>query len=127
MSLSAAKYRATTTEGQIQSSIMRFLDAALPASYFAFHVPNGGKRDKIAAAILKREGVRAGVPDIIILRTGGTAAMLEVKKEGGKLSPHQRQFRDWCAENGFPFAVVRSVEDARETLAEWRIPMQVAQ
>ena len=32
-----------------------------------FHVPNGGKRDKITAARLKQMGVRSGVADIIVL------------------------------------------------------------
>ena len=38
-------------------------DAALNMLYA---VPNGGKRDKATAAKLKAEGVKAGVPDVVL-------------------------------------------------------------
>ena len=36
----------------------------LPELEYLHHVPNGGKRDKATAVALKRQGVKAGVPDI---------------------------------------------------------------
>lgn len=113
-------------ESAIQTAIMRFLEVALPTSYFAFAVPNGGNRDAITGAMLKREGVKAGVADIVILRSGGTAACLEVKTEDGRLSDSQKTFRDWCGENGIPFAVVRSIDDVEETLRQWDVPLMVS-
>ena len=35
----------------------------MPELQYMYHVPNGGKRDKATAAVLKRQGVKAGVPD----------------------------------------------------------------
>ena len=111
-------------ESKIQSAIMRHLDGVLPSSYRAYAIPNGAKRDKITGAILKREGVKAGMPDIAIIGTDGYSAFLEVKREGGRLSPAQIEFRDWCAANRVPFAVVRSVEDVQETLRGWDVPLR---
>ena len=37
-----------------------------PGLEFAFAVPNGGQRNKVNASRLKAEGVRAGVPDVIV-------------------------------------------------------------
>jgi len=111
-------------ESAIQSSIMRFLDLALPATYRAFAVPNGGKRDRVTGAILKREGVKAGVADIVIVRQGGSVAFLEVKTNKGRLSNSQVEFRDWCAANGVPFAIVRGVGDVQSTLVDWNVPLK---
>lgn len=110
-------------ESRIQSAIMTFLETVLPSSCYAFAVPNGGKRSAITGAILKREGVKAGVADIIILRNPGLCAMMEVKTDVGSLSNSQRAFRDWCAVNGFPYAVVRGVGDAEAALRDWNIPL----
>lgn len=38
----------------------------MPELEYLHHVPNGGKRDKNTAIALKRQGVKAGVPDIVL-------------------------------------------------------------
>lgn len=48
------------------------------------HVPNGGQRNAIVGANLKRSGVLAGFPDLIILWGGGNAGFVEFKKPDGK-------------------------------------------
>lgn len=111
-------------ESKIQTAIMAYLSVALPATYRALAIPNGGKRDLVTGAILKREGVKAGTPDILIVGPDGCAAFLEVKREGGRLSAEQVKFRDWCGANRVPFAVVRSVSDVDETLLEWNVPLK---
>lgn len=112
------------TEHAIQSAIMAYLDKALPGSYRAFAIPNGGKRDRITGAIMKREGVRAGVPDIAIVRDGGLVAFLEVKTEKGRLSNAQVEFRDWCGANAVPYALVRGVGDVQAALIDWNVPIK---
>lgn len=111
-------------ESSLQTTIMGFLGAALPASYRAFAVPNGGNRDRITGAILNREGVRAGVPDIVIIRSEGVAAFLEVKTETGRLSSSQIEWRDWCSEHRVPYAVVRSIGDVEAFLLDLNVPMR---
>lgn len=38
----------------------------MPELEYLHHVPNGGKRDKATAIALKRQGVKAGVPDVVL-------------------------------------------------------------
>jgi len=57
-------------EDQIQRAIFQHLRARKAPGTFAFHVPNGGKRRPIEAAILKGLGVVAGVPDVVLIRAG---------------------------------------------------------
>lgn len=38
----------------------------MPELEYMHHVPNGGKRDATTAVALKRQGVKAGVPDIML-------------------------------------------------------------
>lgn len=111
-------------EHSIQVAIMQFLDRALPSSCYAFAVPNGGNRSAVTGAILKREGVKAGVADIIVLRNPGLCALIEVKTAKGSLSNSQKAFRDWCAANGFPYAVVRGIGDVQAALLDWGVPLK---
>ncbi len=58
-------------------------------TYFA--VPNGGKRDKIAGAHLRAEGVSAGVPDLICIAP--VQCVIEMKRtKGGKVSESQKEW-----------------------------------
>ena len=58
------------------------------------HVPNGGKRDKTTATTLKRQGVRAGVPDLVlpVARCGYHGLYIELKAPGGALEQAQIDF-----------------------------------
>jgi hypothetical protein len=56
-------------EGVAQTNLFRFyahIAGAVPEVQWAFHVPNGGHRHISVAAQLKAQGVKAGVPDILI-------------------------------------------------------------
>lgn len=55
---------------------------AVPELHDMFAIPNGGLRDKITAGNLKREGVKAGVPDIFlpIPRGGYHGLFVEMKR-----------------------------------------------
>jgi hypothetical protein len=83
------------TEEQEQRAVAQFLDLI---GVVWFHPANGGMRNKIVAAKLKGQGVKAGVPDIIILspppanpKAKGVA--IELKRlKGGSLSPEQRRW-----------------------------------
>jgi hypothetical protein len=78
-----------------------------------FAVPNGGRRDKVTGARLKAEGVRPGVPDLILLkqRHGYGALLIEMKTPKGVLSQLQRIWRDHITKDGYKHVVCRSVQD----------------
>ena len=62
-------------------------------------------------------GVHPGFADLIVL-SGGRVLFLEVKSSTGRLRPFQEVFRDTVLEQGFGWALVRSVEDALVALSD---------
>jgi len=95
---------------------LRWVGPRLKAIWF--HVPNGGGRSAIEAAIFKGLGVTAGAPDLVFLWGGGCACM-EVKAEDGRLSPGQVAFREACEQRGIPYAVVRNIDEAQTAVTGW--------
>ena len=63
---------------------------------YLFHVPNGGKRNVREAARLKRQGVKAGVYDLMlnVARGGYHGLDIELKIKPNKLTDNQKI---WCA------------------------------
>lgn len=79
-------------EDDLQVACMRWLQYAHP-DVLAFHVPNGGKRNAREGAKFKRMGVKAGVPDVLLLtpKQGFNGFAIELKVKGGKLSANQKE------------------------------------
>lgn len=84
----------------------------------AFHVPNGGARKPVEAAIFKSLGVRAGVSDVIALHLGRFFA-LELKAEDGRPTEAQMQFiLDVNAAGGFA-SIASGLDQALRVLETW--------
>ena len=70
-----------------------------------FAVPNGGKRDMRTAMTLKREGVRAGAPDLVLVNcapSDGRPVMIEMKrKRGAKYSDEQLEIHEAARASGW--------------------------
>ena len=80
----------------------------------AFAIPNGGKRDPKEAARLKREGVLAGIPDVMVAEpVGGYHGLfIEMKRaEGGSTSPKQKQRIAELQQRGYYCVVCHGVEE----------------
>lgn len=84
-----------------------------------FHPPNGEARSARTGAKLKAMGVKAGVPDLVVVRPGGIVYFLELKAPKGSLSPAQRAFRAACEDNGIPYAVAVTPEAVETVLRGW--------
>lgn len=59
-------------EQQLQIAILKWWSMAhrglgVADERVLFHVPNGGKRSRVEGAIFKAMGVRAGIPDLLLL------------------------------------------------------------
>jgi len=82
-----------------------------------FHVPNGEHRSARTGARLKRMGVKRGVADFII-QCRGKGIALELKAEGGRQTPEQRDFQaEWEAAGG-DYYLCKGYEETVEKL-EW--------
>ena len=86
-----------------------------------FAVPNGGSRNKLEAANLKRQGVRAGVSDVILLMPGSGYASLciEFKTRAGRQSAAQMEFQRQAEKAGNKYVVCKSVTDAIMAISEY--------
>ncbi len=76
-----------------QRAVAQYLDLALPEDAVWWHTPNGGARSRAEAGIFKAMGVKAGVPDIIVIYQGQVVA-IELKGPNGRLSPAQRAMHE---------------------------------
>lgn len=111
-------------EGPIHLAIVSWLKVVLPDAII-HHSPNEtrrpGRGGTVERAMNSVAGVLAGFPDIIGRSREGDWYM-EVKAPGGSLSAAQRDFRDRLAALGCDrYAVVRSIDDAKDALARWGI------
>jgi hypothetical protein len=113
------------TEHLIQKAIVDYCDHFLPKTVQVIAVSNK-PRSAIQGNLEKQRGARKGFPDLILIKAGGICGLLEIKAEGGSLSKEQREWRDWCGENQVPYAVIRSLDDLIETLADWRVGRKAA-
>ena len=112
-------------ESQAQSAVFKWAELQLckyPALRMLFAVPNGGKRSIITATILKREGCKRGVPDILLLHAskGFHGLAIELKKEkGGVVSPEQKQWISNLTDEGYAAHVCKGSEQAINTIKEY--------
>ena len=111
------------TESQIQKDFVRwFRERYTSIEPLFFAVSNGAKRNVWTAKILKDEGVRAGVSDLIlrIPRHGSAGLVIETKTPDGKQSDSQKEFERLATEYKYLYCVVRSLPTFRQ-LMMWYI------
>lgn len=77
-----------------------------PELRLLYHVPNEGKRSKIAGSILKMQGLKAGVPDLCLPVARGVyhGLYIELKYGKNKLTDRQKQWLTSLSDQGY-FAV----------------------
>lgn len=73
-----------------------FMRGKYPELDLLYHVPNGGDRNTIEAANLKRQGVKAGVPDLCLPVARGKYHGLYIEMKYGKNKASVKQEK-WIA------------------------------
>ena len=68
-----------------------FRDNLYPELKLLFAIPNGGKRDARTGARLKKEGVKAGVPDLCLPVSKRNYNSLFIELKAGKNKPSDKQ------------------------------------
>jgi hypothetical protein len=89
----------TATEHDEQSALIAWAamnEVAHPELAQLFSIPNGGKRHIITAVRLKEEGLKSGVPDLMLAVARGKyhGLFIEMKRKQGRRSHEQT---DWIA------------------------------
>jgi len=109
-------------EDDEQLMLARWLNAA---EVLWFHVPNGGKRNKREAGKLRAMGVRAGVPDVMILTPppnldpNPPGVAIELKRSNkalSKVSHEQKKMIAKMREEGWIVEVAYGAEEAKDIL-----------
>lgn len=117
-------YQALFTEAQIQTAVFNWSKGAAikwPELNYMYHTPNGGSRNQIEAANLKRQGVKAGVPDICLPCSKGNyhGLYIELKRQGGKATPKQNDYLTFLASQGYHTAICFSCDEAIATIEKY--------
>jgi hypothetical protein len=99
------------SEEKRQQAFLRDARILCPAVEL-FAVPNGGKRSQWAAMKAKREGMKAGVCDVVASWPGRGIAWLEFKNGTEMPDANQREFLNRKVRQGFDAGVFRTSESA---------------
>lgn len=109
-------------EGLEQAALLREIAFRHPAAFkLIYHVPNGGHRHKAVAMKLKEQGVKAGIPDLVLpmARGGYFGLYIEFKAtppHDAAVSPSQDSYIQALTEQGYLAIVCRGHFDAMEQL-----------
>lgn len=105
-------------ESRIQCALINYWalkhrEFGLP-NFALFSIPNGHLRTAITGAILKREGLRSGAPDLMLAAPVGIyhGAFIELKTETGKPSPEQKEFLRFLGDARYAATVAYGYDDA---------------
>lgn len=94
---------------------------SMPELEYMYHVPNGGKRDKATAAALKRQGVKPGVPDIVLpaVRAGYHGLYIELKAGRNTTTENQKRWLEYLRQQGYYTAVCYGWQLAAELIERY--------
>ena len=109
-------------ESKLQQNSIRWFRYQFPDfTKMMFCVPNGGFRNPREAAIMKAEGVTAGVADAILLvsRHGFNALCIEFKTKKGRQTELQKEWQKHAELNGNKYVICRTVEEFMKEINEY--------
>lgn len=100
--------------------------AKMPELEYMHHVPNGGKRDKTTAIALKRQGVKAGVPDIVLPAPKGEYHGLYIELKAGQntATKSQKDFLEYLRQQGYYTAICYGWQKAAELIEQYLLHTQ---
>lgn len=116
--LAKPRARRTYPEAALQRSIKANLEARW-RDCLVHHSPNEGRRSPKEGAKLRFDGMVPGFPDLIIIWPGGVG-FLEVKSAKGLVSANQSAVIALLRAMGHNVAVVRTLDEAVDTVTAWR-------
>lgn len=105
------------SEAEEQAALFRWA-AYIPELKYMYAVPNGGKRQAREAANLKRQGVKAGVPDICLPLPKGKYHGLYIEMKVGKNKPSdkQKEYIEYLSSVGYATCVCYGFDEAMRAI-----------
>jgi hypothetical protein len=99
------------SEHEIHKAVVKYLDQCGRHDILWFHPENARKCTPRQGAMRKAIGVKAGVPDFVLI-IDGDPVFLELKSAKGKLSKEQYAFRDKALDSGCRHYMANSLDEA---------------
>ncbi len=101
-----------THEDRLQSQCVRWFRLQYP-NHVLFAIPNGGNRNAITGALLKKTGTLAGVADLFLMcaAQGCNGMFIEMKVGKNKLTESQDQFKYRAVGAGYAYRVCRTIDE----------------
>lgn len=92
-----------------------------PELKLLYHIPNGGSRNTLEAANLKRQGVKAGVPDLClpVPQNGFHGLYIEMKYGKNKTTEGQEWWLETLRQQGYKTAVCYGADAAIKEIANY--------
>lgn len=113
------------TEAEEQAALFEWADwmrSTYPELALMFHVPNGGSRNRIEAARMKGQGVKPGVPDIVLPAPRGRyhGLFIELKRlRDGRISNDQKIWLTALGGQGYKCLVCFGAEEAKKEILKY--------
>ena len=97
-------------ESDFQETCCRYLDQL---GVLWHHCPNGGSRNPREGSALKRQGVKAGFPDVAIYEPKGEfkGLFIEIKNSKGKMSVNQTVWLNRLQDRGYMVYKTNSLDE----------------
>jgi hypothetical protein len=114
--------RSTHPESDLQKACVKWFDHQYNSiSLLLFHCANGGKRNEREAERFKKEGVRPGVADLILLisKNGYSSLCIELKAGKGKQSDNQKIWQQIAEKHGNLYIVCNSLDSFMKIINDY--------
>ena len=113
--------RSEATEQEAVISWCGWQQSQHPELKLLYHIPNGGSRNTLEAANLKRQGVKAGVPDLClpVPMNGFHGLYIEMKYGKNKATKAQKEWLEELAAYGYCAAVCHGAEEAKRMISRY--------
>lgn len=111
--------RSEATEQEMVIQWCGWQEGKHPELKWIYHIPNGGSRNALEAANLKRQGVKAGVPDLClpVPKNGFHGLYIEMKHGKNKTTEKQEAWLQALREQGYYAAVCYGAQEAQDLIA----------
>lgn len=113
--------RKPALEVKTHIALADLLRARTEPGWWWSHIGHGEKRSATTGALLKRMGLKRGIPDFVFVSPVGKHCWLELKRGRAPLTDAQEAFADMCFERGISHRVARSFEEAVDVLRGWGV------
>ena len=111
-------------EAKIQADLFTWANLAAgsyPELKLLHHIPNGGSRNAIEAANLKKQGTKSGVPDLClpVARSIYHGLYIELKAEGGRLQDTQKTWISELNKQNYKAVVCFGFDEAKTIIENY--------